>query len=224
MKSIAEQLAASLRRIIATGVGGPQYDKEANAEATRDGLLTLAAFDAQAPVEAHILFGSDPGKQAQTFRFDTAGEREAFISGLSEGNGYDKYNVVDGPDYAVDSEGEIRKFPAEVDPELPLVRIEQTTADNCTCTYVYGMTPAYVPVKIEDGQWEPEEPDAETVSVEIEVCFEDGSHYAELDGDQYRDLDASGEFGAFLAALAKGEPGAADDILRSVSEGQGVRP
>lgn len=238
MNSMTDQLATALRA--ATSWERSQLNEENRGRSPSTALpeapwlasaeKALAVLDARpadataASSEAHIVFGSNPGKQAATFKFNTDAERAAFISGLSEANGYDNYAVVDGPDYAIDSEGVLRKFPAEVDPELPIVRVEYSTADNCKSTVIYGMSPAYDPVLIEDGGWMPDDPDAHTVSVEIEACIEDGSHYAELDGDQYRSLDDSGQFHAYLSALAKGEPHVADVILREASGDLGARP
>lgn len=245
MSSIIEQLTEAARRRVEFRDGvyrvvnsdGSNYSPAAHttlveAIGEKDSALKLAAasYDANyasisaAQVEAHVILTKNPGSTADTYKFNTAGERDAFITGLTAMRGNDVYEIVDGPDYAIDSEGKVREFPPGVDAELPLVRVTLSTADSCTGTQIYGLKPSYYPVTIEEIEWEPQEPDAETVSVEVEVCFDSGAHFVDLDGDQFRALEEAGKFDAFLGALARENPDEADEILREVSAAPGARP
>jgi hypothetical protein len=47
MTTTTENLAAALRSIIYTDVGGPDADKGAHIEALRSGIVALAAYDSE---------------------------------------------------------------------------------------------------------------------------------------------------------------------------------
>lgn len=54
MSTITERLATALRQVIDTGVGGKHADQQAALEATRDAIMVLADYDAQAQLDVPI--------------------------------------------------------------------------------------------------------------------------------------------------------------------------
>ena len=213
----------------------------ASHDATRKALgNALASFDRdvahdndiQAVNEhrVHVFLGGehDAGASPETVAFATADEATAFITGLSKMDGNDGYTLVASEDYRIDSEGEPRLFPPNVDSELPLIRMHMTTADGCEKTLVYGIeldtTLNASAVQLEAGSWSPDEPELETLTVEIEICDSDGSELEELTGDQFRDLESSGALESYLGALGNQNPDRAATILSEAEGSLGMRP
>ncbi len=60
-------------------------------------------------IEIFIFWGSssEPGARPTRYTFGTESERAAFLHGVEEAEGWMGYEVVDGPDWIVNAEGEV---------------------------------------------------------------------------------------------------------------------
>lgn len=227
---LADALRASLTYVPSNS--SHDYIREALAayDAASDSLAVADLPGSTTKPSLHVFLDDhrelEPGDSPSTFTFNTEGEKEAFIEalGVVASNSDFDYSIVENPDYRIDSEGEIRRFPAGADPERPIIDYVMRTADGCEKTIVYALSSDGKTIELEPGTWAPENPEAETITVDINVRSAYAGAGAELEGDQHRDLESSGSLDAFLVALADGNPDRANTILEEASQSMGARP
>ncbi len=219
------RLAEALRQALAYVPLNASNDFIRNALDEFNAMPSDAATPEAKP-SLHVFLGEDrePGDVPKTFTFDTEGEKAAFVQGLAAMCGNNDYDIVESADLSIDIEGQIRRFPADADPSRPIIDYGMRTADGCERTIIYGLTTDGEVIELETGPWTPQEPEAETVLVEISIRFDDGSMSADLNGDQHRDLEMSGSLSEYLVALADDNSARADTILEEASQSMEARP
>lgn len=179
----------------------------------------------QASYEVHVILGEfAAGRRPQKKTFGTAAEREAFVARVMAGN--NDYVFCEHPDMAVMVDGELRRLPAGVEAEATVLQYHVHTADPCYHCVTYALSADDKLVELASTAWMPREPEAETVSVDIEV-YCDGAvgscDPVELTGDQHRDLESAGRLSDYLQLLATLRTDSAEELLREVSPGA-LRP
>lgn len=188
------------------------------------------AIDKTATVR--VILGESPevGSFPKTFIFDTSAECAAFVRGLNEirDSGSLDFNVCQNDRETKMADGEIRAVPEGVNPEGPVVICYLTTADECKKQVVFGTrddASLVDLVEIASGQWEPAEPapEAQTVSVAIEVHDSKYQEDHDLTGDQWRALEDSGELEEYLYRLSINDLERAEEILDDL-EGERASP
>lgn len=181
----------------------------------------------QSPFEVHVILGElEAGKRPETKTFGTAAEREAFMAGVMATVGNNDYAFCEHSDEAVMADGELRRLPAGVAAEAMVLKYHVHTADHSYLCVSYALGADDKLVELASSAWLPCEPEAETVSVDIELFCDPavgGCDPVELTGDQHRDLESAGRLGDYLQLLATLQSESAEELLREVSPGA-LRP